>query len=151
MTERFVKHDTFVIEREYKANPKRVFTAWSDPEQKAQWFPKAEKFEFVVGGREWNQGGPPGGATFTYDAFYQEIVQDQRIVYTYTMDMDQVRISASIVSVELKPVNVGTRLIFTEQVAMFDGHDRVEYRQQGTEAFLDKLESLFQTGTQVKK
>ncbi|WP_081890358.1 SRPBCC domain-containing protein [Paenibacillus tyrfis] len=79
------------------------------------------------------------------------MVKDQRIVYTYTMDMDQVRISASIVTVELKPVNAGTRLIFTEQVAMFDGHDRVEYRQQGTETFLDKLESLLQTSTQVKK
>ncbi|SHE39985.1 Uncharacterized conserved protein YndB, AHSA1/START domain [Seinonella peptonophila] len=151
MTKRFVKHDKFVIEREYQATPKRVFHAWSDLEQKAHWFPKAEKFEFAVGGREWNQGGPSGGPTFTYDAYYQEIVQDQRIVYTYTLDMDQVRISASVVTVELSPSDKGTRLIFTEQVAMFDGHDRVEYRQQGTKEALDKLEVFFQTDTEVKE
>ncbi|MCP1308557.1 MerR family transcriptional regulator [Paenibacillus tyrfis] len=30
----------------------RVFSSWSDPSAKARWFPKADEFEFRVGGRE---------------------------------------------------------------------------------------------------
>jgi uncharacterized protein YndB with AHSA1/START domain len=50
MNERSVKHSTFVIERNYEALPAKVFAAWSDPVAKARWFPKADKFDFQVGG-----------------------------------------------------------------------------------------------------
>jgi dihydrofolate reductase len=38
MPERFVIHDTFVIERTYPASPARVFAAWADPAVKSRWF-----------------------------------------------------------------------------------------------------------------
>ena len=37
MTERSTEHTTFVLERRYAASPARVFAAWADPVQKAQW------------------------------------------------------------------------------------------------------------------
>ena len=46
MTERFVKHATFVVERTYAAPPARVYRAWADPAAKAKWFSKADIFEF---------------------------------------------------------------------------------------------------------
>lgn len=85
MTERFVKHATFVVERTYAAPPARVYRAWADPAAKAKWFSKADIFEFRVGGREYSSGGPPEGPVFTFDACYQEIVPEQRIVYSYTL------------------------------------------------------------------
>lgn len=140
MNEQSVKHSTFVIERNYSASPERVFTAWSDPSAKARWFPKADEFDFRIGGREFNRGGPQGGPIYTFDACYQEIVQDRRIVYTYTMDQDEARISVSITTVEFMPTGSGTQLIYTEQGAFLDGYDTPEQREHGTKFMLDALD-----------
>jgi len=139
VTERFVKHATFVVERTYPASLARVYKAWADPVAKAKWFSKPEIFEFRVGGREYSSGGPPEGPIFTFDACYQEIVPEQRIVYTYTLDSGGTRISVSLTTVEFIPIEGGTKLIFTEQGAFFDGHDTPEVREHGTNEMLDAL------------
>jgi uncharacterized protein YndB with AHSA1/START domain len=54
-----------------------------------------------VGGREVNRGGPPGGPVYTYDARYGDIVPNERIVYSYTMDCGDARISVSVTTVEV--------------------------------------------------
>src|SRR5260370_24530290 len=113
VTERSVRHTTFVIERTYGASPERVFAAWADPEAKAQWFPKADEFDFRVGGREFNRGSHEG-AIYTYAASYQDIVPGQRIVYTYSMDRHETRISNSVTTVEIKEASTSTMLIHTE-------------------------------------
>jgi uncharacterized protein YndB with AHSA1/START domain len=145
MTERSVEHTTFVVERTYKASPARVFAAWADPAAKARWFAGPDeagtKFEldFRVGGREINRGALPDGYVYTYQALYQDIVPDQRIVYTYDMYLDETRISVSLGTVELKPEGQGTRLTYTEQGAFLDGLDSAKQRQQGTGSLLDAL------------
>ncbi|SFF18948.1 Uncharacterized conserved protein YndB, AHSA1/START domain [Paenibacillus catalpae] len=144
MNERFVKHATFVVERTYKAGAGRVFEAWADPEVKGKWFSKPDQFEFRVGGREYSSGGPPEGPVFTFDSVYQEIVQDERIVYTYTLDMNGTRMSVSTTTIELFVVDGGTKLVFTEQGAFFDGHDTPEIREHGTGEMLDALGKLFE-------
>lgn len=139
MTERFVKHATFVVEKTYAATPARVYQAWADPEAKAKWFSSAEIFEFRVGGREYSRGGPPEGPVFTFDACYQEIVPEQRIVYSYTLDSGDTRISVLLTTVELIPTEGGTKLVFTEQGAFLDGYDTPEVREHGTNLMLDTL------------
>jgi len=139
VTQRFVKHATFVVERTYPASLARVYKAWADPVAKAKWFSKPKIFEFRVGGREYSSGGPPEGPIFTFDACYQEIVPEQRIVYTYTLDSGGTRISVSLTTVEFIPIEGGTKLIFTEQGAFFDGHDTPEVREHGTNEMLDAL------------
>ncbi|MDD9270798.1 SRPBCC family protein [Paenibacillus sp. GCM10023248] len=139
MIERFVKHATFVVERTYAASLGKVYSAWSDQAEKSKWFSKPEIFEFRVGGREYSSGGPPEGPVFTYDASYQEIVNEQRIVYTYTLDAGDTRISASLTTIEFFQVEGGTKLVFTEQGAFFDGHDTPEIREHGTKEMLDAL------------
>lgn len=139
MTERFVRHATFVVERTYAASPAKVYQAWADPDAKAKWFSKPDSFEFRVGGREYSSGGPPGGPVFVFDACYQEIVPEQRIVYSYTLDSDDKRISVSLTTVELIPVEGGTKLVFTEQGAFFDGLDTPEVREHGTNELLNAL------------
>jgi uncharacterized protein YndB with AHSA1/START domain len=146
MTERSVEHATFVVERTYDASPSRVFAAWADPEAKARWFgdsgQRSGDFEldFRVGGREFNRGTVPGGGqSFTYEARFEDIVPDERIVYSYDMHLDETRISVSLGTVELKPAEAGTRLVYTEQGAFLDGHDTPQSREQGTGSLLDAL------------
>jgi uncharacterized protein YndB with AHSA1/START domain len=145
MTERSVTHATFAIERTYDAPPARVFQAWADPAVKGRWFGGDEdgggeyELDFRVGGRELNRGGPSGGPVYTYEARYDEIVPDERIVYTYDMDLDESRISVSLATVELEPEGGGTRLVLTEHGAFLDGHDTPEQREQGTGSLLDAL------------
>jgi uncharacterized protein YndB with AHSA1/START domain len=144
MTKRSSQHATFVLERTYEAPPARVFAQWASREAKARWFgvpdEDAYALDFKVGGRERNQGGPPDGPLFTYDAEYQEIVPDARIVYSYTMDAGATRISVSVTTVEFKHAGNGTQLIFTEQGVFLDGGDTPGMRQSGTSELLDKLD-----------
>lgn len=147
MTERSVQHATFVVERRYDSPPARVFGAWADPAAKARWFgspddPSAEyELDFRVGGREVNRGRAPDGDLYTYDAYYADIVPDERIVYSYDMHRGETRISVSLATVELAADGEGTRLVFTEQGAFLDGQDAPEEREQGTGSLLDALGS----------
>jgi uncharacterized protein YndB with AHSA1/START domain len=144
MTERSVQHATFAVERTYDASPARVFAAWADPAAKARWFGntggESSEFEldFQVGGREFSRG-TANGRNYTYEARYQDIVPDERIVYAYDMHLDDTRISVSLGTVELKPDGDGTRLTYTEQGVFLDGLDVPEQRQQGTGALFDAL------------
>ena len=152
MSKRSVTHATFVIERTYDASPARVFAAWSKPEAKARWFVGPEDWrksdhtlDFRVGGREHLSGGPKGGPSHSFDAYYQDIVPDERIIYSYDMHLDDKRISVSVATVELKAAGGGTRLVFTEQGAFLDGFDDPTQRERGTK---DLLEAL---GTELKR
>ena len=142
---RSVSHGTFTVERTYPASPARVFAAWADKEAKSRWFPAggqnpSYELDFRVGGREYSTGGVPGGGPqFVYDATYQDIVPDTRIIYTYAMYIDGNRISVSVATVDLKPAGKGTKLSFTEQGAFLDGLDDSSQREMGTEQLLDAL------------
>ena len=148
MTERSVTHDMFVIERTYDAAPERVFTAWADPAVKARWFAGPEEWgapefemDFRVGGREVSRGGPPDGPQYAMEARYWDIVPNERIVSTYDMHMNQMRISVSLATVEFTPAGTGTRLVYTEQAVFLDGHDNAAERERGTRDLLDALDA----------
>jgi len=146
VSERSVTHATFVVERTYEASPAQVFAAWATPAAKARWFGPDEatgeyELDFQVGGREVNRGSGPDGDVYTYDARYQDIVPDERIVYTYDMHRGETRISVSLATVEFKPAGAGTRLIFTEQGVFLDGADDPAERERGTRGLLDSLDA----------
>jgi uncharacterized protein YndB with AHSA1/START domain len=144
---RTVVHDTFVLDRRYPASPSRLFTAFADPEQKKQWWgdDDIEKnaphvIDFRVGGRESVAGEVPGGeASFTFDAVYQDIVENSRIVYSYEMTMNGQRISVSVATLEFLADGDGSRLVLTEQGAYLDGLDTGAQRAEGTRGLLEAL------------
>jgi uncharacterized protein YndB with AHSA1/START domain len=146
MTERSVTHATFTIERNYDAPPKRVFNAFADPAIKTEWFAgppewdnQPGEFDFRVGGRETNSGGPKGGPVSSFEARYYDIVPDERIIFAYDMLADEKRISVSLTTIELEPAGTGTRLTFTEQGAFLEGYDDPSERERGTRELLDAL------------
>ena len=144
MSKRSTTHATFAIERTYHAPPARVFHAWADPAAKARWFgPSAMEtghtLEFEVGGRERLHIEAPDGSTYTFGAVYQDIVEDLRIIYSYEMLHNGLRISVSLATVELQEHDGGTLLRFTEQGAFLDGHDTPSVREEGTRSLLEAL------------
>jgi uncharacterized protein YndB with AHSA1/START domain len=144
MTDRSVEHSTFVVERSYKATPAQVFAAFADPAKKARWFGPDDAgvnatMDFRVGGTETLRGDVEGGPSFRYDAVYQDIVADERIVYTYDMHLNDARISVSVATIELLADGDRTRLVLTEQGAFLDGLDQPELREKGTNDLMDKL------------
>jgi uncharacterized protein YndB with AHSA1/START domain len=147
MTQRSAQHATFVIERSYDASPAQVFAAFATPGAKTRWFAtpedwKAGRYEldFRVGGLERSVGGAPGGPVYTFEARYQDIVPNQRIVCAYDMLQDDKRISVSLVTIELTSAGAATLLTFTEQAVFLDGLDNPAVREEGTRSLLDTLD-----------
>ena len=152
MTERSVIHDTFVIERTYPASPSRVFAAFASREAKDAWADTGDiagaepatgpvEFDFRVGGHE-RFGNVYQGVSYTYDAFYYDIVPGQRLVYSYEMYAGSVRFSVSVATIEFVETDDGTTLTWTEQGAYldgFEGQDASRLRQGGTSEMLDGL------------
>ena len=150
MTEPIV-HASFSVERTMPAPPARVFSSFADPERKAMWFhgpdawqPTSLAFDFREGGRETAAGEVPGEWSSRFEATYHVIEPDAQIVYSYEMFHDEVRLSVSVATIELEPIDGGAaaRLVFTEQGAYFgDGEAANASREEGTIGLLKQLEA----------
>ncbi len=144
-----VGHGHFTIERHYDATPERVFGAWTDPSIKAKWFigPEgwiqiARELDFRIGGEELLHGRFPSGLETRFDARYYEIVESERIAYVYDMHLSGRHHSLSLATIELLPEGAGTKFVFTEQVAFFDGTDAEQgaaQRKRGTSDHFERF------------
>jgi len=121
MTDRSVLHDTFVIERAYPAPASRVFAAFASKEAKDAWGDTGDlsqpdaaesEFDFRVGGHE-RFGFGYQGISYRYDARYYEIAPGQRIIYSYEMYADGVRISVSVATIEFAATADGSGTALT--------------------------------------
>jgi len=154
MTEPTIVHNTFVVERSYPASPERVFTAFSDPIQKRDWYLGSRSeiqvysLDFRVGGNEIARFRPGSGThadtVFTARSNYQFIDPGKRIVMANTMAKDGLCISAALVSFEFLPTATGTDLICTHQAAFFEGADRPEIRKAGWTYLLDQISKVLE-------
>jgi uncharacterized protein YndB with AHSA1/START domain len=95
------------------------------------------------GGRERLRGRWASGLITDFDAIYHDVVDQQRLVYSYDLLHDERKLSVSLATLQLKPEGTGTRLMITEQGAFLDGYKDAGARENGTGKLLDKLgESL---------
>jgi uncharacterized protein YndB with AHSA1/START domain len=143
---RSVVHAMFCIERTYQASPAQVFKALTDPTAKAKWFAGGDGYTLLAremdvrpGGREHVKGRKASGVVSTFDAFYYDVILNERIVYAYEMHLDDRKISISLATLDLKPAGAGTRLVMTEQGAFLDGYDDAGSREHGSNFLLDAL------------
>ncbi len=139
-------HATFSISRVYDATPAQVFHALTDKAAKARWFEGGEGYSVIEremdvrpGGRERVSGRWASGVVSTFDAVYFDVVPDRRLVYAYEMHLDDRKISVSLATLELQPVEAGIRLVVTEQGAFLDGYEDAGSREHGTGFLLERL------------
>jgi uncharacterized protein YndB with AHSA1/START domain len=139
-------HATFVIERTFAAPVDKVWYALSDNAARDQWFGGGSQFdiaekshEFRVGGHAVEDGQWHGGPRSRFFATYTDIVEPERIVFTYDMWVDERHMSTSLTTIVLESLGEQTHLTYTEQGVHLDGLDTVEGREQGTAGLLDAL------------
>lgn len=139
--ERSAEPASFTIERDYPASPKHVFAAWAQAEAKNVWFAGGAEhsLDFAIGGAEHLTVDTAAGETYTYDARYYDIVENERIVYAYEMHRNETRISVTVTTVLFEARGEGTRLRHIEQGVFLDGQDTVAARERGTRELLDRL------------
>jgi len=141
-----VTHATFTLEREYAATPTRVFAGFSSKEQRERWFgdpsqpPAVWDFDFREGGREYTSGEFHGQLSI-FDAMFHDIVENERIVFSYNLHVGDAKLSSSLQTLEFFAAPTGTRLLLTEHGAYFDGHDTWQVRRDGTAGLLEALAS----------
>jgi uncharacterized protein YndB with AHSA1/START domain len=155
MTPRSAVHGTFVIRRTLAYGPDLVFAAWASPAGKSQWLvgppgwhEQERRMDFRVGGQERLVGSFPNGKVHTFDARYLEIQPRERIIYSYEMHLNDVRISISLATIEFKTKGSGTELVITEQGVFLDGYDDLRSRERGTQILTDQLERCLQDSLQ---
>lgn len=154
MSERKAEHGNFTIERKFAAPPALVYSAFATEKGKQAWFSgpndqwslEDRAFDFRAGGRETLSGKWKSGRITRFDAQYHDIVPDARIVYSYTMHVDEKKISVSLATIEFKKAGAGTLLVLTEQGAFLDGYDDAGARERGTIGLIDKLEAAIRDG-----
>lgn len=139
-------HATFVVERTYPSSIEDVWHALSDNDARDQWFGAGDAFltkekshDFRVGGKGYEDGQWHGGPRSVFSSTYTDIVEHQRIVFTYDMWVDGQHLSTSLTTIALRADGAGTHLSYTEQGVHFDGLDTVEGREEGTGGLLDQL------------
>jgi uncharacterized protein YndB with AHSA1/START domain len=144
-----VFHHDFSLVRTYPFTRAQVFDAWADPAKKARWFGVSPEFhdtvsrqDFRVGGRDHNSATHDAGWRTEFDAEYQNIVQDERIVYSYRMTFNGAPLSASLAAIEFadEPTadgGPGTRMTLTEHGAYYGDAEDASNRELGTRGILD--------------
>lgn len=146
MTEPSTMHATIVLERTYDAAPSRVFAAWESAEARSRWGPPDADTEVVfletdfrVGGRDLSRCGPKGNALFAVEGRYLDIAAARRIVFSEIVEHEGARLSASLITVEMRHWGAGTVLNLTVQIAAFDGSGMAGGAQAGWGCALDNL------------
>lgn len=149
-------HNTFELRKTYDATPSAVFGAFAFQDRKSRWYaasrahePLSYSFDFRPGGEEkltarMLPGTPIAGKELCWNSIYAEIVENARIVFFQTLDVDQTRVSAAVVTVEIRAVGEMAEVLLTHQAAYFEGADGPEMRRMGWEHLLDTMASCMQ-------
>lgn len=155
-TTRTQTHATFTLEREYDAPLDRVWSAFADPAVKEQWFGSPDftdiewADDFRVGGIAINDGTGEEGLRSVFRATYTDIVDRERIVYSYDMWLGDAHASTSLTTITFVQAANKTLLTYTEQGVHLDGvhgpgPDAAAGREHGTAGLLDAIATLLNT------
>ena len=137
---------SLTLTRRLGARPEKVYAAWTQPEQLAQWFgPSTVKpgslsadIDLRVGGRYRISFTNDKGEYFEVGGVYREVVPNERLVFSWVWHSTPER--ESLVTVQLKPDGAGTLLVFNH--AQFFDEAARDNHARGWAELLTKLESL---------
>jgi uncharacterized protein YndB with AHSA1/START domain len=122
-----------IFSRHYKAAPEKVWRAWTDPQALAQWFGPDDAgvvsladMDVRVGGRYHIRFGVPGDEEHNVSGVYQEVVPNEKLVFSWAWQSTPERVSR--VTVVLRPEGGGTEMIFRHE-QFFDEAARDRHHQ----------------------
>lgn len=153
---------TLVMKRRFEVSPERVFDAWLNPEMMRKWLftmeatNKIARNEPHVGGT-WEIVDHRGGQDYRAIGEYREIDPPRRLVFTFRMP--QFSDTEDVITVELKPVEKGCEMTFTQVIVVPHEEDWTaedveralhEYNsssEHGWNLMFGGLKQLLETGT----
>ncbi len=141
-------HVTVRVDRTFAADRARVFAAWSDAAALRRWYVPGDdnwssriiEHDFRVGGRKALEFGPKGESPYSEDCRYEDIVDNERIVFSMRIGAGVGTITVSLVTIELSDAAAGSRVVVTDQMAILDGGDTGDGRESGWGEVLTKLD-----------
>ena len=144
--ERAIERPSLTLTRRLRAQPEKVYTAWTQAEQLMQWFgppnmkPATLNAELDVrtGGRYRISFNNAAGDCHEVGGVYREVVPNERLVFSWAWHSTPER--ESLVTISLKPDSVGTLMVF-HHAQFFDETAR-DNHQRGWSSFFDKLDAF---------
>lgn len=144
--ERPAERPSLTLTRRLRAPPEKVYAAWTQAAQLAQWFgpPNMQQatlqaeLDVRVGGRYRISFTRDDGEYFEAGGLYREVVPNELLVFTWAWHSTPER--ESLVTISLKPDGAGTLMIFRH--AQFFDETARDNHQRGWSSFLDKLDAF---------
>ena len=131
-----LQSNTLSLSREFRASPEKLFKAWTDPKQLAQWWgPKGMtcplvEMEIIEGGAWLTTMQNPEGGQHTVSGKYKEITPHSRLVFTWAwQDEDGRRKHETEVCITFEPSSTGTKLHLFQKI--FENDDQAVKHNQG--------------------
>ena len=136
--------NSLVIKRRFAASPERVYQAWIDPAVLTQWMGPGNvtvsvaETDIRVGGAFKIVMDEPDGETYTASGTYEEIVENEKLVFNWTWDHVE---EITLVSIELSAMNDNeTELTLTH--TGFAEKEARDHHEEGWNGCLDKLRPI---------
>jgi uncharacterized protein YndB with AHSA1/START domain len=140
-----LEHATIQLQESYSAAPERVFAEFADPAARARWSAPSndaliyDEADFRIGGRDVFRCGPKGDPKFRGETQYLDIVPNERVVSSETVEMGGRRLAVALTTLTFEPAADGTRLTVTLQIVSFVGSDMIRGYESGNKSALRNL------------
>jgi uncharacterized protein YndB with AHSA1/START domain len=141
---------SLTLKRQIKASPARIFKAWTDPSKMVHWWGPHEtvdgsveaEMDLRIGGRFRVSFKTADGETHEASGEFQEIVQDERLVYTWiwTREPEQ----KTLMTITLRGEEGGTMLTLSHAL-LADEPARASH-EKGWTGVIDRLERFVTRG-----
>ena len=149
MEPRLAEKPSLTLSRHYPVAPEKVWRAWTDPQAVKRWWGPAPgepvslaELDVRVGGRFRIVFGGPDGKLHECAGTYQEVVQNRKLVFTWSWPNSTPE-RVSVVTIVFKDLNGKTELIFKHE-QLFDEKVRDDHKR-GWTGSLDKLEQFLKS------
>jgi uncharacterized protein YndB with AHSA1/START domain len=151
MTSHDLKHTTLVFERICAAPVERVFAAFANPAERANWGTPSETAAFIYDkgdfrerGEDVFRCGDKSNPQYRGVTTYYDIAPNERIIASEVVESKGRKLLISMSTTTFKPEGTGTRLIVTAQLTSLTGEDMLNGAKFGHNASLDNLVKAMQ-------
>ncbi len=143
-----VAHRTIKLKKIIPSSIERVYKSFSSTKEKAKWSaPEGDEIKFLKsnfknGGIETFKCGSVGALDFSGTLHYEDIIKNERIVYTETIFHKKNKLASALVTIEFAKQNSSTLITMTIQVASYCGDQMLKGCESGYKSSLKNLASF---------